>query len=709
MKLNILTFMLMILFVPLCFAADVNYISSTPSDADLLNTNTFCVYTESSQTGSFLNSTIFVFNESQNEIVNYSYSNSSCFTQSSGIYYYTAKHVYNESTDTIKTYYSATQSIGLNVNLEFDFTNLTLKNDSLTDDQETLIDLNSNVIDEMVDFIAYRYDILNCKSSKCSGQEIKNSISSINHIVLLQKGESINVTGVLKLNNGSTRYLTNERYIHRSGVDFTNYTLENNSNTIREEVFVGIKTNIPSINVTRLGYSYIIYNDTDVVKTKLEDDNLVFEMNGTILLKVGETLNVTGFLETTNGSTYLTEQHYIRRVPLEFDYTSYTLANNSNTTKNKTTIYVETNALSEDVNRSCIWYNVTNNGLNIANNQRCDSSVSLFSHDFNLLDGDRLETIGILELYNGTKFFTESRYVYKIASFPITFNMNEYANNETELNIDQSLTDMQCSFDNVNFVDCENESLLSNLTGFSSLGEGIFALYVNGTWFGEYYEGNISLTKDTIFPNVTINSVSTTDTTPDLSGTIDDNNASINLTINSQTYTVVNNADGTWSLLGTNITALSVGTYDVNITVTDLAGNSKMTEFVSSVIINQQTTTGGGGGGNNNNNNVEPALVVDEDDDNPPLIDYRELYANRDNNQNQNQEETDDEDLDSEANNQEDSQNETAQGNAITGAVIGENFIGSGNFWTALLVVLAIVGIWLIFFILAKRRKKDNN
>jgi len=74
-------------------------------------------------------------------------------------------------------------------------------------------------------------------------------------------------------------------------------------------------------------------------------------------------------------------------------------------------------------------------------------------------------------------------------------------------------------------------------------------------------------------PTVTIDALSTADTTPELTGTVDEADAEITVTLDGQEYTAVNNADGTWRLFGILVTALDPGTYDVAVTATDPAEN----------------------------------------------------------------------------------------------------------------------------------------
>lgn len=78
---------------------------------------------------------------------------------------------------------------------------------------------------------------------------------------------------------------------------------------------------------------------------------------------------------------------------------------------------------------------------------------------------------------------------------------------------------------------------------------------------------------DTSAPVVTMDSLTTNDPTPPLSGTVDDSAATIVVTVNSATYAATNNGDGTWSLPDGTLAPLDEGTYDVTATATDTIGN----------------------------------------------------------------------------------------------------------------------------------------
>ncbi|MFW9606188.1 MAG: retention module-containing protein, partial [Pseudomonas sp.] len=82
------------------------------------------------------------------------------------------------------------------------------------------------------------------------------------------------------------------------------------------------------------------------------------------------------------------------------------------------------------------------------------------------------------------------------------------------------------------------------------------------------------VTVDTTAPQVTINSQTTTDTTPALTGTVDDPTATVVVTVNGVDYPAINNGDGTWTLADNSVAALVVGATPVTVTATDAVGNS---------------------------------------------------------------------------------------------------------------------------------------
>ena len=97
---------------------------------------------------------------------------------------------------------------------------------------------------------------------------------------------------------------------------------------------------------------------------------------------------------------------------------------------------------------------------------------------------------------------------------------------------------------------------------------------------------NIQIIKDTTPPaqNATIDSLTTDDTTPPLTGNLpsgeNDSNTTnyrISVKINNENYIATNNQNGKWSIADDTIDSLGLGRHDVNITVTDEANNSSST------------------------------------------------------------------------------------------------------------------------------------
>lgn len=92
-------------------------------------------------------------------------------------------------------------------------------------------------------------------------------------------------------------------------------------------------------------------------------------------------------------------------------------------------------------------------------------------------------------------------------------------------------------------------------------------------------------------PIVTINSKTTSVTSPSLSGTVSDPTATIAITVDGNGYTGVNNGNGTWSLAAGLISpALTVGTYDVEVDATNGFGTG------SDATVDELEIVAGGGG-----------------------------------------------------------------------------------------------------------------
>ncbi|OUW76526.1 MAG: hypothetical protein CBD74_12995, partial [Saprospirales bacterium TMED214] len=90
---------------------------------------------------------------------------------------------------------------------------------------------------------------------------------------------------------------------------------------------------------------------------------------------------------------------------------------------------------------------------------------------------------------------------------------------------------------------------------------------------------------DTTAPIVTVDELITNDTTPELTGTIDDPAATISITVAGQTHSATNNGDGTWTLADGALSPLSEGSYDLLVSAADLVGNLGAATPVRTLVI----------------------------------------------------------------------------------------------------------------------------
>ncbi|OUT24934.1 hypothetical protein H125_18937, partial [Acinetobacter nosocomialis P020] len=78
-------------------------------------------------------------------------------------------------------------------------------------------------------------------------------------------------------------------------------------------------------------------------------------------------------------------------------------------------------------------------------------------------------------------------------------------------------------------------------------------------------QGNISsptdvtVTLDTTAPTVALSDVTTNDSTPELTGTVNDPAATVVVTVDGVDYPAVNNGDGTWTLADNTLPVLTDG------------------------------------------------------------------------------------------------------------------------------------------------------
>ncbi len=145
-------------------------------------------------------------------------------------------------------------------------------------------------------------------------------------------------------------------------------------------------------------------------------------------------------------------------------------------------------------------------------------------------------------------------------------------------------------------VDGTTYSATNNGDGTWSIADGVLDSLADGQYDAaleaEDPSSNITqdtvvnaLTIDTTSPIVSTDGLSTNDTTPALSGTIDDTGATLTVTIDGTTYGATNNGDGTWGLADNTVAALNDGFYDVAIAATDAVGNVRNDTTTNAVFV----------------------------------------------------------------------------------------------------------------------------
>ncbi|WP_353663128.1 Ig-like domain-containing protein [Hydrogenimonas sp. SS33] len=93
---------------------------------------------------------------------------------------------------------------------------------------------------------------------------------------------------------------------------------------------------------------------------------------------------------------------------------------------------------------------------------------------------------------------------------------------------------------------------------------------------------------DTTAPSVSVKSIDlTNDATPEISGSVDDPNATVVVTIDGESYTATNNGDGTWTLPDDTVKSLTDGKHEITVEAVDAAGNKGVGS--GSVTVDTQT------------------------------------------------------------------------------------------------------------------------
>ena len=127
----------------------------------------------------------------------------------------------------------------------------------------------------------------------------------------------------------------------------------------------------------------------------------------------------------------------------------------------------------------------------------------------------------------------------------------------------------------------------------TALADGVYEVIATGTNSDPFTIDDSTtneLTIDTTPPTVTVDALTTDDSTPELTGTIDDADATVMVTVNGTEYQATNNGNGTWTLADDTISpALTVGTYDVSVSTEDTLGNVGSDATVDELIIIEPT------------------------------------------------------------------------------------------------------------------------
>ncbi|MDB5311794.1 MAG: Cadherin domain protein [Gemmataceae bacterium] len=97
-----------------------------------------------------------------------------------------------------------------------------------------------------------------------------------------------------------------------------------------------------------------------------------------------------------------------------------------------------------------------------------------------------------------------------------------------------------------------------------------------------------SITSDRTAPTVTATSLTTNNATPTLTGTVDDPTATVSVTVGGQTVAATVTGS-TWSAAVP--TALAAGTYDISVTATDTAGNTRTATATGGLVIDTTPPT----------------------------------------------------------------------------------------------------------------------
>lgn len=213
-----------------------------------------------------------------------------------------------------------------------------------------------------------------------------------------------------------------------------------------------------------------------------------------------------------------------------------------------------------------------------------------------------------------------------------------------------------------------------------------------------------NITISNSIPVITVNSLTTTSVSPELTGTVDDTTATVSVNVNGTDYPATNNGDGTWTLpAGTISPDLAVGVYDVAASATNTQGtgvdvtvNELTVEVVPTPGPNPGPTPtpgpgGSGGGGGGSSSTRDPSVVAtfnNSDADTSPGVDVNSTESDE-----------------SDSGTGEVSSTDSDQTN---GEVKADTDTKPNWFINLLKWLIPLLLLLLFLFLLFKRRKKDE-
>lgn len=135
-------------------------------------------------------------------------------------------------------------------------------------------------------------------------------------------------------------------------------------------------------------------------------------------------------------------------------------------------------------------------------------------------------------------------------------------------------------------AECQSDDTWSTELDLSAQPDGTVIVYASQTDdVGNKGEDTKELLKDTVAPVVGYEDLSTNNPSPELTGTVNDKNATVQVVIveTGQIINAASNQNGTWTVSAGDITNLTTKTYNLTITATDTAQNSS--EITGQLII----------------------------------------------------------------------------------------------------------------------------